>query len=261
MAITAKFFCMFVLALLSGVALAASAVQTVDYRDGDVNLRGFLARPESADGSTPAVLVVHEWWGLNDYTRRRTRELADLGYIAFAADMFGDGKTTTDPKEAGAMAGLLRDNRDDMRRRARAALDALRKVPGVDLRHIGAMGFCFGGTVALELARAGDSLAGVVSFHGSLSTPKPASADTLHARILVLHGGADPHVPPKDVAAFMDEMNAAKAQWRMETYGGAMHAFTNPDANAPANGSLYDADAESRSMAAMRAFFQEVLLQ
>jgi dienelactone hydrolase len=248
---------LFLCALAPFASASDIATSTVDYSDGAVKLRGFVARPGTVDAKTPGILVVPEWWGLNDYAQRRAMELAGLGYIAFAVDMYGDGKTTTTAAEAGALAGPLLKDRDSMRARAHAALEQLRKQDNVDTDRLGAIGFCFGGCVALELARAGEPLVGVVSFHGSLATPKPAAAETLKARVLVLHGGADPLVPTKDVAAFMDEMNTAKAQWRMEVYGGALHAFTNPAANARDQGLGYDADAEVRSMAAMRKFFTD----
>lgn len=252
----------FLLSLLLAAPLtAAVSSNPVDYKDGDVALQGILALP--GDGGThPGVLVVPEWWGCNDYVKRRAAELAEHGYIAFAADMYGAGKVTTDPKQAGAWAGPFYQDRALLLRRAGAALAQLTAAKGVDSARLASIGFCFGGTVSLELARAGLGLKGVVSFHGGLATKAPAKADTLMAKILVLHGGADPLVPPKDVAAFFDEMTVAKADWRMEVYGQALHAFSNPAA-AEIHKTLppvdYNADAEKRSLAAAYAFLGETL--
>ncbi len=235
------------------------ATGEVAYVDQGVKLSGFFARPIAKSATPlPAVLVVHEWWGLNDYVRQRTRELAEAGYIAMAIDMYGAGVQTKDAAQAGALATPFMKDRKAMRARAHAGLAELLKLENVDANRVAAIGFCFGGTTSLELARAGEPLVGVVSFHGGLTAPEPAAAGAIKARVLVLAGGADPHVPPQDVAAFMEEMTKAKATWRMETYGGAMHAFTNPAANAPDHGLMYDADAEKRAMAAMKAFFTEI---
>lgn len=250
------------IALLLAAPLAAAVSSTpVDYQDGDVALQGTLAVP--GDGGThPGVLVVPEWWGCNDYAKRRAAELAEHGYIAFAVDMYGAGKVTTDPKQAGEWAGPFYQDRALLLRRAGAGLAQLTAAKGVDSAKLASIGFCFGGTVSLELARAGLGLKGVVSFHGGLGTKAPAKADTLMAKILVLHGGADPLVPPKDVAAFFDEMTAAKADWRMEVYGQALHAFSNPAA-AELHKTMppvdYSADAEKRSLAAAYGFLAETL--
>lgn len=241
---------------------AAVTVSTIDYKDGDVALRGTLALPEHATGPVPGVLVVHEWWGHNDYADRRARELAEAGYAAFAVDMFGTGKVTENPQQAGAWAGPFYSDRGLLLARVRAGLEQLRHNPAVDAKHIAAIGFCFGGTVCLELARSGEPLSSVVSFHGGLKTSKPATAGTVAAKILVLHGGADPLVSAADFAAFMDEMTAAQVSWRSEIYGSAVHAFSNPAAARfhqqlpPVN---YDADAERRAITAMRGFLAETL--
>jgi dienelactone hydrolase len=248
--------------LPASTALAGDVVsQAVEYRHGEVVLKGLLARPAGADPARrPAGLGGHDWRGCGPFAQERAKALAAEGYVAFALDMYGGGKIASGPAEASGLAKAFYDDPALMVARARAGLDALRAQPDVDAARIAAIGFCFGGSVCLELARAGEALAGVVSFHGGLKTQAPAAAGSVKAKVLVLHGGADPWVPPADVALFMDEMNAARATWRMEVYGGAVHAFTNPAAGSdPAKGAAYDADADRRSAAAQTAFFQEVL--
>ncbi len=245
-----------VLVILSAVAVAGEiATQSVDYRLGDLAMRGYLATPAGASAA-PGVLVVHEWWGLNDYAQRRARELAERGYIAFACDMYGAGRVTDDAKEAGALAGPFRKDLPLTLARVRAGLEQLAKVPGVDATRLSAVGFCFGGTVVLGLARDGEPLRVAASFHGNLKSTAPAQPGAVKSHVLVLHGGSDPMVPPADVAAFMSEMIAAKADWRMDTYGTALHAFTNPKArelHAMMPAVDYDPVAEAASFAALYA--------
>ena len=248
------------LALLAGSAGAAVRTQTVEYRQGDTVLRGHLAWDDALAGPRPGVLVVHEWYGLNDFARQRAEELARLGYVALAADMYGGGRVAADAKEAASLSGALKQDRPLLRARAAATLAALQERPEVDRRRTAAIGYCFGGTTVLELARAGADLAGAVSFHGNLDTPLPATAGAIKARLLVLHGAADPYVPPAQVEAFGQEMDAAGADWQMVSYGHAVHSFTNPAAgDDPARGAAYDARAAARSWATMLAFFGEVL--
>ena len=245
------------LLILVGLAVAGAgeiSTRSIDYRQGEIALRGFLAQP-TAIASVPGVLVVHEWWGLNDYAQRRARELAEQGYAAFACDMYGAGATTEDPKQAGALAGPFYQDRSLMVARARAGLEQLATTPGVDPKRLSAIGFCFGGTVVLELARAGEPLRLAASFHGGLKTTTAVQPGAILAQILVLHGGSDPMVPPAEVAGFISEMVAAKADWRMEVYGTALHAFTNPkarDLHAVIPAVDYDAVAEAASLAALR---------
>ncbi|MCC7137561.1 MAG: dienelactone hydrolase family protein [Planctomycetes bacterium] len=242
-------------------APAATGGREVEYRHGDVTLRGWLARPASVPaGGASAVLVVHDWMGCGDFAKRRADALAAAGHVAFALDMYGGGKVCGGPQEAMAQATTFYKDRALMVARAKAGLDVLRAEPGVDRARVAAIGFCFGGSVALQLARSGEAIAGVVSFHGGLKTDVPAAEGAVKAKLLVLHGGADPFVPPAEVAGFLEEMNRAKATWRMEVYGGAVHAFTNPAAGTdPSKGAAFDADADRRSLAAQDAFFAEVL--
>ena len=235
--------------------------ETVTYQDGDTTLKGFLAVPATLAGNAPGVLVVHDWYGCGPYAQQRARELAERGYVAFALDMYGDGKVVKAREDASALAGGFYKDLPLMVRRARAGLAVLTKQNTVDKARVAAIGFCFGGTVSLNLARSGDPLAGVVSFHGGLkgAVAVPAAEGAITARVLVLHGGADPFVPPADVAAFMDEMTKAKAIWRMETYGGAVHSFSNPGAgDNVASGSAYNQEAEKLSIATMERFFGEI---
>ena len=240
-------------------ARAELRTETVAYRDGDVTLKGFLAYDDSASGPRPGVLVVHEWWGLNDYAKQRAQQLATLGYVALAVDMYGDGFQTTSIEEAARRSGQFKDDRLAGRRRIRAALDVLRDRPQVNPRQIAAIGYCFGGTTVLELARSGADVAGVVSFHGSLGTSLPARAGEIKARVLVCHGADDTFVTADELAQFQQEMRAAGVDWQMIFYGGAVHSFTNPQAGrAGIPGVAYDERADRRSWADMQQFFAEI---
>jgi dienelactone hydrolase len=239
-------------------AWAAVKTEVVEYKDGDQVCEGVLAYDDAVKEKRPGVVVVHDWMGISGETERRTKQLAELGYVAFAADIYGKGIRAKDPKEAGPLAGKYKGDLPLLRSRARAAFDTLAKSPRVDPAKIFAIGYCFGGTTALELARSGAPLAGTVSFHGGLATKDPADAKNVKGRVLVLHGAADPYVPPTEVAAFQKEMDDAKVDWQMVYYAGAVHAFTNPGAGTdPSKGAAYDAKADRRSWEAMRAFFAE----
>lgn len=231
----------------------------VEYRQGDTVLEGYLAYDDALKGPLPGVLVVHEWMGLNDYAKRRAGQLADLGYIALAVDIYGKGVRAKDAQEAGALAGKYKADRKLMRERILAGLDFLKKHQLVDTKHIAAIGYCFGGTTVLELARSGADVAGVVSFHGGLATPNPDDAKNIKARVVVFHGADDPLVPPEEVAAFQNEMRKGGVDWQMVFYGGAVHSFTNPDAGGePSKGVAYNEKADRRSWEAMRVFFGEI---
>ena len=241
------------------LAFAEVSGQSVEYRDGDVLLEGYLAYDEAVAEPRPLVLVVHEWWGLNDYARDRARQLAQLGYVAFAVDMYGKGVVATDRKRAGELAGGLRTDRELMRRRALAGLEAVRSDPRVDGGRVGAIGYCFGGTVVLELARSGADLDGVVSFHGGLDTTAP-SDHKITAKVLVLTGADDRSVLPAAITGFIDEMRQARANYQINIYGGAVHSFTNPAAGSdPSTNSAYNAQADRRSWEAMKDFLAEAL--
>jgi dienelactone hydrolase len=254
--------------LLLGLCLtanAAVATKPIEYGCGDVTLEGYLAYDDSTPAKRPGVLVIHEWWGLNDYAKDRARELAQMGYVAFAADMYGKGVVTSDPAEAGKLAGQFRGNWDSggrklMRDRAQAALSLLAKQPLVDPKHLAAIGYCFGGTTALELAYSGAPLAGAVSFHGGLTVPDEADLPNIRARALILHGADDLSVKPETITALQSALRKGHVDWQMIYYGGAVHGFTNP-ANVGATGGMvaYDAKAARHSWEAMRAFFDEVL--
>ncbi len=230
-----------------------------EYKDGTTLLEGYLAVEKSTQKKRPGVLVFHEWMGVADHEKAACDDLAKAGYIALAADVFGKGKRPSSMEEAAANANHYRGgDRALMRQRAAAALTALRAQPLCDGR-VAAIGFCFGGTCALELARAGADIKGVVTFHGGLNTQTPAMANTLKAKILALHGAEDPFVPPAEVAAFQDEMRKAHADWQFVQYSGAVHSFTNPGAgNQPEKGFAYNATAAKRSWQAMLSFFAEI---
>ncbi len=248
----------FLLALAA--ALPANALiktRLVEYKDGDVVLQGYAAWEDGFKDSRPGILVVHEWWGHGPYARRRAEQLAKLGFTAFAVDMYGKGVYAKDHEEAGKLAGAFFGDRAAMRRRALAGLEVLKKQPFVDLKHLGAIGYCFGGTTVLELARAGTDLRGVVSFHGNLATPVPAT-QTPKASILVLHGADDGFTNP-GVPGFLEEMRKVKADWQFVQYGGAVHSFTVVEAGTDTTkGMAYNKEADHRSWEAMHSFFDEL---
>lgn len=249
---------MFLLAW-GGSAHATLRTAVVEYRQGEAVLEGYLAYDDGYVGKRPGILVVHEWWGLNDYVRKRAEQLAELGYVAFAADIYGKGVRAATAKEAGELAGRFKKDRRLLRARAAAGVEVLRKEPHTDPDRLAAIGFCFGGTTVLELARSGADLAGVVSFHGGLETPVPADAAHIKGKVLALHGADDPFVPPAEVAAFEKEMRDARVDWQLFMYGGAVHSFTNPDAgNDPARGAAFNERAARRSWQAMQQFFREI---
>jgi len=249
--------------LLLAVASAGQAelrTEVVEYKDRDVTLEGYMAYDDMFQGKRPGVLVAHEWQGHNAYVRRRAEQLARLGYIAFALDIYGKGVLAKDAKEAAALAGKYKKDRKLMRERAAAGLDVLRKHPLVDPARLAAIGYCFGGTVVLELARSGADLRSVVTFHGGLDTPTPEDARNIRGKVLALHGGDDPYVTPAQVSAFEEEMRKGGVDWQLVTYGGAVHGFTNPDNGSDnSKGVAYNERADRRSWQAMKAFFSESL--
>jgi len=246
--------------LLSSAAVRAE-VQTrvVEYRQGDTALEGFLAYDAEGPARRPGVLVVHDWSGVGPYVKRRAEQLARMGYVAFAADVYGKGVRPAGPKEASAAAGALKADRKLLRARVVAALDELRRQPNVLSGQVAAIGYCFGGTAVLELARSGADVAGVVSFHGGLDSPTPADGKNIKARVLVLHGADDPFVPQSQVKALEDELRGGAVDWQLVEYGGAVHSFTNPEAGSDnAKGAAYNAAADRRSWKAMEDFFAEI---
>lgn len=244
---------------LGGVAEAKIVTKVVEYRQGDAVLEGYLAYDDTVTEKRPGVLVVHEWTGLGPYVQKRVQQLAGMGYLAFGADIYGKGIRPDNPKDAAATAGTYKGDRQLLRDRVLAGLAELRRQPQVDTGRLAAIGYCFGGTTVLELARSGADLRGVVSFHGGLDTPLPAAAGQVRARVLALHGANDPFVPPAQVAAFQDEMRKSDADWQMVYYSGAVHSFTNPEAgNDPKKGAAYNERADRRSWEAMKQFFAEI---
>lgn len=247
-----------IVALLLTASLAAAEIETktVEYEDGDVVLEGYLARPVGKE-ARPGVLIVHQWKGLGEFEQGKARALAELGYVAFAVDIYGQGVRPTDASGAGKQAGKYKGDRKLYRQRLVAGLEQLRKVAGVDPKRIGAIGFCFGGTGVLELARSGADVRGVVSFHGGLGTPTPEDARNIKGKVCICHGADDPHVPDAELLACMKEMRDAKVDWQLHAYGGAVHSFTDPRANRPS--ARYNESADKRSWQTMRSFFAEVL--
>ena len=232
---------------------------TVEYRDKDTVLEGYVALPKDAGGKHPGVLVFPDWMGVSDFYRRIADKLAGLGYVALVVDTYGKGVRPKSGEEASEIATRYKKDRNLMRQRGRAALSELENMPQVDRNRIGAIGYCFGGTGVLELARSGAPVVGVVSFHGGLDTPTPADAKNIKGSVLALHGADDPFVPPAQVAAFQEEMRTAKLDWEFVSYGNAVHAFTNPGVgNDPSIGVAYNEKADKRSWEAMTSFFKEV---
>jgi dienelactone hydrolase len=230
---------------------------TLEYRDGAVNLKGVLA-DDGRSGVRPGVVLFPEANGVSDHVIERARRLAALGYVALAADPYGDGKQARDLAHARELMMTVRSDVNRWRARAQAALDALCAQQGVDRTKLAAIGYCFGGSTALELGRSGAPLSAVVSFHGGLEAPKPEDARNIRARVLVCHGASDPLIPPEQVAAFEAEMRKTTVDWQLCSYGGAVHSFTNPDADKLGNPAFaYDAAADRRSWAAMLSLFEE----
>lgn len=243
-----------------GNVSAEILTRDVEYEHEGVKLKGYLAYDSElpSKGKLPGVLIIHEWWGLNDYAKRRARMLAELGYAAFAADMYGAGKVTDQRDQAAKWSGELYGS-PLIRSRARAGLDVLANLPFVDVDRMAAIGYCFGGTTVLELAYSGAPLRGVVSFHGGLTAPNSSDYDQIKAKFLILHGADDPFVSQEKILETQKGLREAGVDWQMIYYGGAMHSFTNPAADGSIPGAQYNAKADARSWEHMRLYFREIM--
>jgi dienelactone hydrolase len=252
------------LALMFGITISRAAVvgKPVEYAADSVTLKGYIAFDDKFTGKRPGILVVHEWWGHNEYARKRADMLAELGYVALAVDMYGDGKQANHPDDAGKFAGEVMKNMPAMKARFLAALTLLKQSEDVDPANIGAIGYCFGGGVVLGMAREGADLKGVVSFHGSLATQSPAQKGRVKAKILVCNGAADKFVSEESIKEIKAEMKAAKVDFKFVNYPDAIHSFTNPAStelgkkfNLPL---AYNEKADKKSWADMQEFFKRV---
>lgn len=245
--------------MIAPVAHAKIKTEVVEYQAGGATLQGFLAYDDANTKPRPGILLIHDWMGVGDYAESRAKQLAELGYVAFAADIYGKGVRPANPKEAGALAGKYKDNRPLYRERLQAGLAQLTGNKLVAPGQVAVIGYCFGGTGALELARSGADLKGVVTFHGGLSTPTPQDAKNIKCPVLVLHGADDPFVKPDEVAAFKKEMADGGVKYTFIAYPGAVHAFTRPDAgNDNSKGAAYNANADKESWAEMKKFFGRI---
>ena len=248
-------------ALIAACAVSAQGkiiTQSVEYKQGDTTLAGYLAYDDAVSGQRPGVLVVHQWLGLTDYEKHRAEQLAALGYVAFCADIYGKDVRPKNVSEAGAEAAKYKSDRQLLRARVTAGLDELKKNKLVDAKRIVAIGYCFGGTTVIELALSGADIAGVVSFHGGLDAPNPADAKNIKCKVLALAGADDPFQNSSDLAAFESELRDAKVDWQITFYGGAVHAFTQPNPGFVNAGAKYNEKADHRSWQAMKDFFAEI---
>lgn len=244
-----------------GEARAEVVTKPVTWTVDGVSFAGSLVydAAKAKKGKLPGIMVVHQYMGPGDYERMRAGMLAELGYAAFVADVYGTGLRPKDRAEAGAASGRFKTDRAELRKRLLSNLAQLEAQSVVDRKNISAIGYCFGGTAVLELARAGAAVRGVVSFHGGLDSPTPADGNNIKAKVLVLHGAADPFVKKADIEAFIAELDAAKVDWQKVDYAGAVHAFTEKHAgNDPSKGAAYDEKADRRSWEAMKTFLAEV---
>ena len=234
--------------------------RTIDYRDGEQQLQGFLCVDADASGRLPGVLIAHTWRGRSEYEENKARKLAALGYAGFALDLFGKGVLGTSPEQNRVLMQPFMDDRLLLQRRMQLALGQIRAQDDVDETRVAAIGFCFGGLCVLDLARSGADINGVASFHGLLTPPPGAPPKRILSKVLVMHGWDDPMATPEDLVALGQELTRMQADWQIHAYGNAMHAFTNPLADNPDLGTVYQADADRRSWASLQAFLAEVLL-
>ena len=247
--------------LLAGALSLPAAIQTktIEYKQGDTTLEGVLVYDDAGKTPRPGVLIVHQWLGLTDYEKGRAKQLAELGYVAFCADIYGKGVRPKDTKEAGVEATKYKSDRKLLRERVNAGLEELKKSELVDTQRVAAIGYCFGGTTVIELARSGADVAGVVSFHGGLDSPTPADGKNIKGKVLACHGADDPYVKAEDLAAFEKELRDAKVDCQLVKYSGAVHSFTQPMAgNDNSKGAAYNEKADKRSWEDMKQFFGEI---
>lgn len=238
---------------------AAVQTKTVEYKQGDTTLEGVLVYDDAVKTKRPGVLIVHQWMGITDYEKKRAEMLAQLGYVAFCADIYGKGIRPNNTQEASTFAGKYKTNRTLLRDRVAAGLEVLKQNEFVNGEKIAAIGYCFGGTTVIELARNGSYVTGVVSFHGGLDSPTPADGKNIKCKVLACHGADDPFVSAKDLAAFESEMRDNKVDWQLISYGGAVHSFTQPMAgNDNSKGAAYNERADKRSWEAMKQFLNEL---
>ncbi len=252
-------FLVLILIVFTTTAQAKVVSQTVAYQHEGVNLEGYLAYDDASRGKRPGVLVVHEWWGLNEYARSRVKQLAGMGYVAFGLDMYGKGKVTAHPSQAAEWMKQVRSNVRQWQQRARAGLEVLKKDPRTDTKRIAAIGYCFGGGTVQQLAYSGADIKGVVSFHGPLLPPGDDQAKRITAKILISHGAADPFVKEGAIETYISSMEKSGADWQMIIHGGAKHSFTNPHADKAGMDALkYSKSADQRSWGDMVLFFDEI---
>jgi len=252
---------LFALLTLGFAAAARATIQSkvIEYQQGGTPLAGVLVYDDAVKGRRPGVLVVHQWLGLTDYEKHRAEMLARLGYVAFCADIYGQGVRPKNVQEAGVEATKYKSDRALLRARVNAGLAELKQNQLVDPARVAAIGYCFGGTTVIELARSGAELNGVVSFHGGLDSPTPADGRNIKCKVLACHGADDPFEAPKDFAAFQNEMRDNHVDWQLIEYGGAVHSFTQPLAgHNNSTGAAYNERADKRSWEAMKQFFAEL---
>lgn len=255
-----KYFLMLITLFYSITAHAELVKKEIEYKDGKDVMLGYLVYDDAVKEKLPAIVVVHDWMGLNDENKQKVEETAKLGYVAFGADIYGKGNRPANADEASKMAGAWKADRKKLRKRVNAALNAVKNQSMVDKKRLGATGYCFGGTTVLELARSGAPVNAVATFHGGLDSLTPQDAKNIKGHILVLHGADDPFVKAEDIKAFQEEMRSAKVDWQMIEYGNSVHSFTIKSAgNDNSKGAAYNAKADQRSWAALKAFLQESL--
>ncbi len=255
-----KFLGTFLVTVLVASGAQAKIVhKKIDYKEGSTALEGVLVYDDSKTGKLPGVLIAHNWMGITDETERKADMIAELGYVAFAADLYGKGVRPKNQDEAEKLATSLKSDRKTLRARMNAGLKILQENKMINTTKLAAIGYCFGGTSVIELARSGAPVEGVVSFHGGLDSPTPADGKNIKAKVLALHGADDPFEKPADLAAFESEMRDSKVDWQLIKYGGAVHSFTEKAAgNDNSKGAAYNEKADRRAVSDMKVFFSEI---